>query len=405
MGIFANKNYDLFFFGRIVSCVGDAVFLFVLVWYILDTTGSAANTGLLMMLEMAPGIVLAAFAGVVLDRFNRKNILSAADLFRGLILLAMILVEVFGTMSLGVILLCTLFIGFCKAFDNPACTSLIPNIVDESLFQQAYSIDTMVNNASQIAGAIIGAVLYSAIGVIPALIVCCTAFFIASAAELFIRVNRQATAGSGVFNEIKEGFNYLLEQKSLLAMFMFFVVLNFFLAPMIYVYMPYIFNIILNATAEQLSFTRVAFGAGVVLGSLIVSLIKMGDRKSPVMMRGLFLFAFSILGFMVPVLPAVNFSLNASVVFYIANGLVTGLFFGIVSVSSTIIFQSNVIDDYRGRVTALLVAFGTGAMPLGYLIGGYLTDFLPMHIVLLATDAVLILVCVFMSFSKRIKVL
>jgi MFS family permease len=378
----------------------------VLVWYILDITGSAANTGILMMLQMAPGVVLAAFSGVVLDRFKRKNVLAIADLCRGTVLLALILMAVFGNMSMGIILFCTFLIGLCIAFYNPACTSIIPNIVGDGLLKQAYSIDTMVTNASQIIGAIIGAVLYSAIGVIPTLIICCVAFYIASLSVCFIRIAQRVADSANIFDEIKKGFQYLLLQKNLLTMFLFFVVLNFFLAPMIYVYMPYIFSILLNASAEHLSFTRVAFGGGVVVGSLIVSMMKnMEKKRIKVLVGALFLFSFSILGFVIPVLPVVSLSLNASVVYYIVNGLITGLFFGIVSVTSTTIFQSNVLDDYRGRVTALLVAFGTGAMPLGYLIGGYLTDALPMYIVLFVSAVFLVLVSILMSLSKRIKAL
>ncbi|MNI98836.1 hypothetical protein D3C73_1577640 [compost metagenome] len=67
------------------------------------------------------------------------------------------------------------------------------------------------------------------------------------------------------------------------------------------------------------------------------------------------------------------------------------------------IFQKDVEDEYRGRITSLLMTFGSSAMPFGYLIGGVSAASIPMYVLIATTAGFLLLITLMMLISKPIK--
>ncbi|NMB13464.1 MAG: MFS transporter, partial [Firmicutes bacterium] len=78
--LFINRDYGLLFLGRLVSQIGDGIHYFALTWLVLDLTGSGATLGSVLMVSTLPGILLAPFAGVIVDTLNRKMIIVGADI-------------------------------------------------------------------------------------------------------------------------------------------------------------------------------------------------------------------------------------------------------------------------------------------------------------------------------------
>ncbi len=406
-GLFKNVNFLLLFSGRLVSQLGDSVYLFAIVWYILVRTGSAAQTGILMTLGMLPLVILGPFAGVVVDRVNRKNILVSMDLVRGVIFAIMGVMISMNNLPMWVIYTGTVLMGICASFFTPACTSAIPNIVDEDDLTQANSLDSIAVNSSQIIGVMLGALLYSWVGIVGIFFINAASFVISGITEAFIKLEEKQKVEGNFLTQLKEGFNYLLLNKGLLTVFISFVAINFLLAPILEVYLPYIFNKILKATASQLSYVRVSLGVGMVIGAIISSALPKVEKNYKRLVRSIFLFSVSFFCFAVPIFPGLRTSLSLwiIVITLIVVGVATGVFYGMLSIALSVIFQKEVEDSFRGRVTALMMTFGIAATPLGYLIGGFITEKIPIHIILLLTAGLFMVVALVMSMSKSLKTL
>ncbi|MFR3559072.1 MAG: MFS transporter [Paraclostridium sordellii] len=69
-----NKNFTLLWQGQLVSCLGDAFYSIALGFWVLDKTGSSAIMGILMAAVSIPRVIIGPFAGVIVDRFDRKNL-------------------------------------------------------------------------------------------------------------------------------------------------------------------------------------------------------------------------------------------------------------------------------------------------------------------------------------------
>ena len=88
-----NRNFRLLFFGQTVSQLGDwfnSVAVFAL---LLDLTGSATAVAWMMIVQFLPMAVIGPIAGVVVDRVDRRRIMIAADLVRGVLVLGLLLVR------------------------------------------------------------------------------------------------------------------------------------------------------------------------------------------------------------------------------------------------------------------------------------------------------------------------
>src|SRR5438034_523125 len=88
-----NRNFRLLFFGQAISQLGDwfnAVAVYAL---LLDLTGSATAVAWMMIVQFLPIAIVGPVAGVVVDRSNRRRLMIAADLVRGVLILGLLLVR------------------------------------------------------------------------------------------------------------------------------------------------------------------------------------------------------------------------------------------------------------------------------------------------------------------------
>jgi DHA3 family macrolide efflux protein-like MFS transporter len=76
-------NFFLLWQGQLVSALGDVVYEIALGFWVLAVTGSTGLMGILMAASVLPRIVISPFAGVLVDRCNRRNMLVLMDLIRG----------------------------------------------------------------------------------------------------------------------------------------------------------------------------------------------------------------------------------------------------------------------------------------------------------------------------------
>ena len=87
-----NRNFRLLFIGQTISQLGDwfnAVAVFAL---LLDLTGSATAVAWMMIVQFLPMAIVGPLAGVVVDRVDRRRLMIAADVVRGVLILGLLLV-------------------------------------------------------------------------------------------------------------------------------------------------------------------------------------------------------------------------------------------------------------------------------------------------------------------------
>src|SRR6266496_1166145 len=85
--VFRNRSFSLLWTGQLVSTMGSALTSLAASIYVFRQTGSALSVGLMLMATAAPSLVVGLFAGVFVDRYDRRKIMITADVLRALLIL------------------------------------------------------------------------------------------------------------------------------------------------------------------------------------------------------------------------------------------------------------------------------------------------------------------------------
>src|SRR5512133_3118496 len=84
---FRNRSFSLLWPGQLVSTMGSALSSLAASIYVFRLTGSAMSVGLMLMATAAPSLLVGLFAGVFVDRYDRKRIMISADILRAVLIL------------------------------------------------------------------------------------------------------------------------------------------------------------------------------------------------------------------------------------------------------------------------------------------------------------------------------
>ncbi len=414
--IFSNKNFMLLFLGKLVSNLGDMIYIFSISWFILDITGSAVYSGIFAMIGLVPTIVMIPFGGVIADNFDRKKIIVYMDLIRGATLILLTMVFHYYSTSLFPLYIVAIILGFSNALFRPACSAIIPNIVDEDHLTKANSLNAIAENGCNIVGVLAGGLLYSLVGIKIILLFNGISFIVSGISEMFIDVSSSFKTNKSLkrlnnetikifIREIFDGMSYLKTQRGLYVLFLFAIGLNFLLAPLSTIFLPYIFNQLLKTNLMYLSYVNVSIAAGYIFGAAGISLLQTPNTFYKRVTGGIVGEGILLLSISIPLFPTILSKLSAMqiTIYYIFVAFLFGLVISVVNTSLGVVFQKTVDDDFRGRVSSLLSMLALAAMPFGYLFGGILVEAFSIHMVILITSIILITLSICMCSNKHLK--
>ncbi len=144
-------GYRNLFAGQAISDIGDGITLLLLLLVINELTGSMTALALMAIAEAVPHFTVGLFAGVYVDRWNRRSVMLAADLIRAVIVLSFAFVASAGIVPLLYVL--AFAQSSVSTFFRPARGALLPKIVPREGLPAANSLA----QGSQVIGSVIGA--------------------------------------------------------------------------------------------------------------------------------------------------------------------------------------------------------------------------------------------------------
>jgi MFS transporter, DHA3 family, macrolide efflux protein len=144
-------SYRNLFAGQAISDIGDGITLLLLLLVINELTGSMTALALMAIAEAVPHFTVGLFAGVYVDRWNRRSVMLAADLIRAVIVLSFAFVASAGIVPLLYVL--AFAQSSVSTFFRPARGALLPKIVPREGLPAANSLA----QGSQVIGSVIGA--------------------------------------------------------------------------------------------------------------------------------------------------------------------------------------------------------------------------------------------------------
>ena len=363
-------------------------------WLVYQSTGSALGTGAVFALYTLPYVLFGAFAGVLIDRFNKRAVMIAADIARGGLVL---LVPLAATRSLPAVYLLSFLMASAAVLFDPCKLAILPELVTKDRLLRANSLLATGENLTEIVG-------YALAGFVLASMPIATAFrfdaltFMVSAATLMlmpyrapVRAAAQQTARS-FWHELHEGLSFLRHHHALLMNTLLVVT---FVAGLGASY-PLTFLLavdVLRAGTRAFGIFEAVIGIGYLAGSLALATLATRVPKGLAMAVGWAAMGVSM------VLVAVTGSVWQACVPFALFGLANAV--ALIALDTWL--QDIIPEHLRGRVFGARFTLTQGAYALSVLVGGALAGVFDVRALLIVAGVLMAIPGIAALFVREIR--
>jgi MFS family permease len=155
----------MFFTGQIANWTGTWVEWVAQGWLVLKLTQSGFALGLVTALAWSPILVFGPWAGVIVDRFEKRRVLLFTNVTSGLGALLLGIATVTGIVTLWMVVVIALLLGFITALDNPSRQTFTLEMVGRERLTNAVSLNTATFTIARVLGPAIGGLLIANVGI------------------------------------------------------------------------------------------------------------------------------------------------------------------------------------------------------------------------------------------------
>ncbi len=389
------KNYRFYFVGQGISMLGTWIQNIAMGWLVYRLTGSALLLGSVVFALQVPSLFITPFAGVLVDRFDRRRVLIISQVLPMITSFVLAALVIGNKITVGNILALAIVNGVILALDTPFRQAFVADLVtDPKDLGNAIALNSTQYNLARFVGPPIGGVLIVIFGEGWCFFINGLSFGASLVALLIIKTKfvRRNTSEASLIGQLLEGIKYSWNFKPIRYLLRLVGFGGFFGLPF-QALLPVFASDVLQGDARTLGFLTGSLGSGALAGALFLAsrknllrIPKLAFRTSLIFAIGLIVFALS---------PYEALSMASLVV--VGFGMI--VFFN----ATNTLIQSLADIDKRGRVVSLYTLSFLGVTPLGSLVAGALADYIGVPFTVLAFSF-LCLVSSFL-FGKRATML
>ena len=228
------RIFVLIWSGQLASVMGTYLTSFALGVWAIQKNGQATDYALVLLCALVPNIFLSPFAGTIVDRSNRRHVMIAADSIAaagtGILCVLLLLDE----LALWQILLITLLSSAANAFQQPAYSAAVAQLVPKDKLPRANGMIQAADGIGQLLSPVLAAVLLGMIGLVGVILIDLGSFLIAVFTLCRVRIPDlgeipQSKAGQGVKailrrtrDDLAAGFRFLLPRRGMIYLLGFY---------------------------------------------------------------------------------------------------------------------------------------------------------------------------------------
>jgi predicted MFS family arabinose efflux permease len=358
-------------FGQLLSLLGSAMTRFALTIYVWQITGEATPVVLIGVFASLPAALISLWAGVLVDRWDRKRTLLFADIGSASATGLLLLFLVIGEAQLWQIYLAAAISGICNTFQWLAFSSTMSSWVEKEQLGRANGMMSLAEYVALVGAPLLAGVLIPLVGIRGILTIDIVTFLIAVSTIAITRIPNigegtadGATQAGTILSQISFGFRFILSRRPLLAplivLFVFGAVEAMgytLLAPMILARS--------GGSESTLGTIQAVMGLGGILGGLLISLWGGPKRRIYGLLLGIGLtgiFGDALMG------------VGQGLLVWMIAGFAVEVFIPLLLSSHRAIWQAKVPPAMQGRIFAT-ISFVVGfAEPTASILAATLAD-------------------------------
>ena len=166
------KTFITIYTGRHFRFLGSAAVQFAVIWWLTAYTESAITLTLASIVSILPNMLLGPFAGVWIDKYNRRTVMIAADSLVALSSVALgIAFWIYSEPPIWFVFAILFVRGIGNTFHSPAMQAAIPMFVPSEMLTKAGGWGNLITSVSTMLGPALGAGMMAVIPIAPIMLV------------------------------------------------------------------------------------------------------------------------------------------------------------------------------------------------------------------------------------------
>jgi MFS family permease len=358
--ILRNRRLRALLLAQVVSRTGSQMTFLALPWFVLETTGSAAQMSVVLAVELTPVALFGIPSGALIARLGARRTLLVGDLGRVPLMCSLPLLHEAGLLTFPLLLVLVFLVGCFVAPYFSAASVIVPELVgeDEQTVAQANAALEGLQRATSLIGPPLAGVLIGVIGTTNVIYLDAASFLFSFAVIGLFVPRRPPVAPTEETRGVLAGVRFLLRDPFLRAVGVTSLVLNMF--------GQMLAAALLVLAREDFGSSRVAgaffaaFGAGAVVGSLLA--MRLVRRYDSVRLS-----ATALVLLMAP-LPLLALDLPVPAVMAVL--FVSSVFGPIVNAPLIAVIMTRSPEALRPKVMSAVITSALLAGPIGLLVVG-----------------------------------
>ncbi len=386
-----NDNYRLFWGGCLLSNVGTWMQNVAQGWLVLELSNSSFWLGVVGFAASFPFLLFTLVGGVIADRVSKRHLLIVTQTAQMVFAFVLAGLTYFKVINIDLLALIAFLNGISNALNAPAYQALVPRLVPPEDLQNAIALNSAQFNLSRIVGPTLGGYAMAWFGMTGNFLLNGFSFLAVlwPLHRMRYPVEKQERHAS-VLQSLRDGIAYVRKSPEMTAIVMLIASASLFLLPFI-TFIPYFARDVLKVGERGLGFLMACSGIGALLAAVVIaSFPRIRWRGRVIVFFGLFVMAAVIVFCYSRV-----FALSAAMSFCEGFGMIISL--SMVNVT----MQQLSSDEMRGRVMSIYATSFLGLPPIGCLIIGELSRYMPTEHAIAAMTG-LAMVC-YLGFYVRSK--
>ncbi|MGA2534884.1 MAG: MFS transporter [Terracidiphilus sp.] len=357
-----HRNFRLFFGGQSISLIGTWMTRVATSWLVYRLTGSALLLGTVTFAGQIPTFIISPFAGVWVDRLDRRQVLvwtQALSMVQSLALAALTLTHL---ITIPWVLALSVMQGMINAFDMPGRQAFTLQMVEDRRdLSNAIAINSSMVNMARLVGPSLAGMLIAVSSEGWCFLIDGVSYIAVIVSLLMMRLHapvmqRKATS---TLSEMKVGWDYVSTFLPVRTILLLFAVVSLMGMPFV-VLMPIFAAQVLHGGPHTLGFLMGAMGVGALISALALAVRKSVRGLLRVIPLAAVVFGVGLIGFGLSRV----FWLSMLTVLIAGAGMMQGM------AGSNTIIQTIVSEDKRGRVMSYYTMAFVGMAPFGSLLAG-----------------------------------
>lgn len=403
--VLTNPRFMALFLSQILTQVGGNMVLFGLTIKVSDLTDSATSVSILLLTFLVPAVVFGAVAGVFVDRYDRRKILIATNVARGLLFLPLIALD----NQLALIYVVTAIVATLTTFFAPAESAMIPIVVPRSQLLAANGLFIFGLQASFALGFAVLGPLFNTVFGTEVLIATVAVLYIIAGAILVILPKAPPDPGQLVkgdaagqarmairatADQLHEGLSYIRNHRNIFWS-LTYLAITASLIGVLGTLGPQFAKVALGLTSDAFIIIVLPLGGGLVTGILVLNRVGRYFTRRRLIEGGMAVLSASLAALaLAQAVPALQDNQTALLAVVVVVAFIAGVTYAFVAVPAQTALQEELPSDVRGRVFGVLNMLVSLASFLPILIVGPVADAIGTPAVVLISAGVIAATCV-----------